>query len=143
MSRHCDRFKSIDIISNLNHNLYSHSCRDQEIERDIRRVVIIVEIAFCVTFNVIAMVNLLNTADILDMFDDISAMFVDDEYNHFSEEFARGATIASTIYAFGIVASLVVIFGAIIFKAPLIGLASVWTVAQIVARTVLQARYYR
>ena len=143
MSRHCDRFKSIDIISNLNHNLYSHSCRDQEIERDIRRVVIIVEIAFCVTFNVIAMVNLLNTADILDMFDDISAMFVDDEYSHFSEEFARGAMIASTIYAFGIVASLVVIFGAIIFKAPLIGLASVWTVAQIVARTVLQARYYR
>ena len=119
------------------------SCRDREIERDIRRAVIIVEIIFCIAFNFIAMINLLNTGDISEMLDDIAAMFDDDEYDNFSNEFARGAIITSTIYAFGTLLSLVVILGAIIFKAPLVGLGTVWTVAQIVARAILQARGYK
>ena len=119
------------------------SCRDREIERDIRRAVIIVEIIFCIAFNFIAMINLLNTGDISEMLDDIAAMFDDDEYDNFSNEFARGAIITFTIYAFGTLLSLVVILGAIIFKAPLVGLGNVWTVAQIVARAILQARGYK
>ena len=99
---------------------------------DSRRAVIIVESIFGIAFNVIGMILLLTAAD-------IAAMFDDDE---FSSEFATGAVITSAIYGFGILISLVVIFGAITFNAPLVVLGIVWTVAQTIAGIVLQAQSY-
>jgi fructose-bisphosphate aldolase class 1 len=70
---------------------------------------------------------------------DMSAIFVDDT---FESEIKKGATVTSIIYGFGILVSIMVIYGAMRYQATVVGLGIVWSVVQTVVGIVLQAKSY-
>jgi hypothetical protein len=70
----------------------------------------------------------------------MSSILDDDELVN---DLERGSTITSAIYGFGIVVSLIVIYGAISYNASVVVLGVFWTVAQTIASIILQQQAYR
>jgi hypothetical protein len=92
-----------------------------------------VEIIFGVVANVIGILTLLAAVGLSSVLD----------YDQLVNDLEKSSTITSVIYGVGIVVSLIVIYGAIGFKASMVGLGIIWTVAQTVASIILQQQSYR